>query len=266
MTLRYAIAAAGVLLLLGGPAAAQDRPDPGAVRGSLSLGVGVLPDYEGSDDYRVLPLPSVRLHWRGFGLFTRGAGLYLDALPQGEFLAGPVVNYRFGRDDPDDHQVDALPDIDGAFEAGVFFGLSLSSGDDPRERLVPMITFLHDVSGEHEGYLVTGSLSNSFALMRPLTLDLGASITYASEDYQETYFGIDAAGAARSGLSAYDPGAGFQDVSLRATLDWSLSRAWSIGPTLIYKRLLHESADSPIVEDAGSANQFIGLVATTWRF
>lgn len=276
--IRQTILAATTTLALGAPAALAASGDavgdaPGGVarddrgwRGSLTLGVGLEPDYEGADEYEVIPVPMSRLEWGGFGFYSRGTQALFDVLPQDRLIGGPVFNYRFGRDDVEDAQVDALPDIDDAVELGLFFGAKLPTGDDPRELFVPTVTFLHDVSGSHDGWLATGDVSNTFVLLRPLALELGGSVTYASEDYQQTYFGIGPSGAATSGLAEYSPGGGFRDVSLRATLDLYLSETWSLGPTLVYKRLLGDAADSPVVEDAGSANQFIGFVSTTWRF
>jgi outer membrane protein len=224
------------------------------------------PDYEGSDTYQVLPAPGFRVNWRGYGVFSQGPALYLDLLPQTELLGGPLLGYRFGRDDVEDARVDALPEVDGALELGAFFGFSLPMGEDPRERFSAVLSYSQDVSGAHEGFLITGALSSGFVLTRPLALNLGTSLTYASENYQDTYFGVSAAGAAASGLDAYDPAGGFKDASLRASLSYSLSPSWSLGPTLIYKRLLGDAADSPLVEEAGSANQFIGFLSTSWRF
>ncbi|MEX2629247.1 MAG: MipA/OmpV family protein [Tistlia sp.] len=249
----------------GGTAAGGHGENQGW-RGSLTLGVGLQPDYEGSDDYEVIPVAMSRLEWRGFGFYSYGSRAQLDLLPDDRLMAGPVFNYRFGRDEVDDGRVDALPDVDDAVELGLFFGARLPIGDDPRELVVPSVSFLHDVSGAHGGWLATGDVSATFVLLRPLALTLGGSTTWASEDYQQTYFGIGAGGAASSGLAQHDAGAGFRDASLRATLDLYLSETWSLGPTLIYKRLLGDAADGPVVEEAGSADQFIGFVSTTWRF
>ncbi|MEX2629246.1 MAG: MipA/OmpV family protein [Tistlia sp.] len=259
--------ASGLLALAAAPAAAQEAErDPDAVTGSLTLGVGAGPDYEGSNDYQVLPAPGFRVNWRGYGAFSQGPALYLDLLPQAELLGGPLVGYRFGRDDVDDGRVDALPDVDGAIELGAFLGFSLPLGEDPRERFSAILSYSRDISGAHDGFLISGSLSSGFVLARPLGLTLGTSLTYASENYQDTYFGVSSAGAAASGLRAYDPSGGLKDASLRASLSYSLSPSWSLGPTVIYKRLLEDAADSPLVEEAGSADQFIGSLSTTWRF
>lgn len=265
-------AAAGALALawcLSGAAAAQDEKaafDREGWRGALTLGVGLRPDYEGSDDYEVIPVPMSRVEWRGFGFYTYGTRAMLDVLPQHALMGGPMLHYRFGRDDVEDSRVDALPDVDDAVEAGAFFGIRIPTGEDPRELLVPTVTFLQDLSGGHSGWLAAGHVTNTFVLLKPLALELGGTVTYASEDYEQAYFGIDPAGAAASGLDAYEPGGGFKDVRLHAALEFYLSRSWSLGTTLVYKRLVGEAADSPIVEDAGTANQFTGFVTATWRF
>ncbi|SMF53783.1 Outer membrane scaffolding protein for murein synthesis, MipA/OmpV family [Tistlia consotensis] len=267
-TLAAAVLGSG--LLLGGLSARaadwEGERDPHALHGSLSLGGGLAPDYEGSNHYQAVPAPAARLTWRGFGLSTRGTSVQLDLLPPSDVFGGPLFNYRFGRSSVADSRVDRLPGIDGAFEAGAFFGVKLSTGEDPRENFVPMVEFLHDVSGTHDGWLATGRISQTFVPWRPLSVRVGVSTTYASETYEQTYFGVSQAGAAASGLAPYSPGGGFKDVSVSAGFDFSLSKSWSVGPTLVYKRLLGDAADSPIVRDAGSADQFVGFLGTTWRF
>ncbi len=259
---------AAVMAAAATPAVADDSgvAEREGWRGSLTLGVGARPDYEGSDAYEAVPVPMARLEWRGFGFYAQGTRALFDVTPQRQLLAGPLLNYRFARDDVSDPRVDALPEVDGALEAGVFLGARLPTGDDPRQLLIPMVTFQHDVSGAHDGWLATARVSNTFVLLRPLALELAGSLSYASEDYQQSYFGIGPAGAAASGLAPYSPGAGFKDVSLQATLDLYVSETWSFGPTVIYSRLLGDAADSPLVEEAGSANQFTGFLSATWRF
>ena len=70
----FATAAA---LLAAAPALAQSpTPTPQELesRNSVTagLGVGFVPDYEGSDDYRIIPAGGIRGQYNGFTFSTRG--------------------------------------------------------------------------------------------------------------------------------------------------------------------------------------------------
>ena len=75
---------------LSSPALAQ--PTPGGTqlpspadiskRDTVTVGVGaaVIPDYEGSNDYRVIPAGAIRGQVSGISFTTRGAYLYVDVV------------------------------------------------------------------------------------------------------------------------------------------------------------------------------------------
>jgi outer membrane protein len=92
------------------------------------------------------------------------------------------------------------------------------------------------------------------------------SLTVASDDYMETYFGVDAADSARSGLSTFDADSGVKDWSLALGATYDVNDSWSLGIFGLYKLLLDDASDSPVVDDAGEENQFIGGIFTTYTF
>src|SRR5919112_6239768 len=56
-----------------------------AKRDMVTVGVGaaIVPDYEGSDDYRIIPAGAIRGKYHGISFSTRGLYLYVDVVPQG---------------------------------------------------------------------------------------------------------------------------------------------------------------------------------------
>ncbi len=81
-----------------------------------------------------------------------------------------------------------------------------------------------------------------------------------------TYFDVSAADAAASGLSTFSAESGLKDVGVGLMGIVHLSLNWHVGGAPFYKRLLGDAADSPVVDDAGDANQiFAGLsLLYTW--
>ncbi len=124
MTFLRRRAAASLLAFLPSGILAQDVPD------SLSFGAAMVPDYDGSADYVLRPAATGRLTYgtTTIELLGTGARIGLRAdLVNGYVAAGPVLNYRFGRnDDVENVSVAALPEIEGAAELGLFFSYPIT--------------------------------------------------------------------------------------------------------------------------------------------
>ncbi len=255
------MAFAAVLAIAGGGgAAAQDA------EWKVSLGAGTLfkPDYEGSDEYEADPLPDISVSYRDI-VFLRGTTLSanlltFDALrPEGVIQVGPMVRYRFGRDQDDNDALRGLGDVDGSVEAGVF----------ARFRVGPWSTGLNlvqDIAGGHEGMLGEAFVAHDVPLSDRLRANLRGSVSWADDDYMQSYFGISSAQAARSGRAPFDADSGFKDIGLTLGLEYELSADWGVGGRIGYSRLLNDAADSPLVDGDGSANQFTAGVSLSYRF
>ena len=82
----------------------------------------------------------------------------------------------------------------------------------------------------------------------------------------ESYFGVSSAQSEKSGLSPFDAGGGFKNVGITLGLDYVFTDSIGIGGRAQYKRLVGDAADSPIVDDKGSADQFFSGLFLTYRF
>jgi outer membrane protein len=270
----FAVALTVAAILAGLSQAARAQTSGGfvielpEVRNYVAAAVGVVPDYMGSDDNTVGIAPAGLIKFGKTERFVRliVTELSVNVLNSRNWQFGPVLNYRFGRDDVDENAVDRMRDIDGTVEGGVFGGWTWIGDDDPRHRFATSVQFTHDLKGEHEGYLVALGARYFKPVARPLTLSIGATVTYGSGDYMETYFGVDANNAARSGLSQFSADSGIRDVRIPIMAIYSLSPSWHVAGGLVYSRLVGDAADSPIVDGRGSANQlYAGLgVAYAW--
>jgi outer membrane protein len=67
-------------------------------------------------------------------------------------------------------------------------------------------------------------------------------------------------------MRRYQPEGGFKDVGLTLDLDYSLTQNWGLTGRLGYKRILGDAADSPLVENRGSADQFTSGLFLSYRF
>ncbi len=256
------------LAALGGTAMAQ--------RGALEIhnapnyaaaAIAIVPDYVGSDDTTVAAAPAGRLTFGKNQEIKLVATTLSSNLLGHEFLRlGPTINYRFGRKSVDDELVDLMNDIDGTFEVGATVGLDFRNDTNPRFRFGVFLEFLQDVGDGHGGAVITGTLQYWKPIGRVWDFGVRAGLTYGSDDYMNTYFGVGAADSARSGLPRFSAGDGLRDVTVTPALIFHLSEKWHVGGFARYQRILSDAADSPVVDQRGSPDQFwIGLgAAFSW--
>jgi outer membrane protein len=79
-------------------------------------------------------------------------------------------------------------------------------------------------------------------------------------------FGVTAAGTASSGLSTYNPDAGFKDVAIGPSLTFKLSQRWSVTGSAKYAHMIGDADDSSPVTDQGSESQFLGEAMVNLHF
>jgi outer membrane protein len=95
---------------------------------------------------------------------------------------------------------------------------------------------------------------------------LGPRVSLSDRRYQEAWFGVNPAAAARTGLAAYSPGSGVHAVGASATALYQFDRHWGVYGYAKYDRLVGNAARSPIVRELGSRNQLSGGAALTFTF
>lgn len=241
------------------PAAAQTEHGLANSTVIIDLGVAgaVAPAYEGAKVYKLQPGPAISLTWGETLKVSNGtAQVALIQLPW--LKAGPLAAYRPGRKEDDSHRLKGLGDIDDAFDLGAFARFEFGGWSTE-------ISARQDVSGDG-GALVDIGAGYALPVSESITLSAGVDATWASDDYMASNFGITRRQAARSRYDQYKAEAGFKDVGVSLGARYALTERWAVTAGANYSRLLGDAADSPIVKDGGSANQFVGFLAVTYRF
>ncbi len=243
---------------------AQDIPVPANAGVDNLVGgvVAIVPDYEGSDDYTFALAPLAKFKYdknRHFMLLANK--LYWNMLNGTEWELGLKGVYRLGRDDDvDDSAVKLMSEIDDSFELGAFVGWNKTFDNNPRHRFSATLGITQDVSDGHDGYVVEASAVYWRPVARPFDLGFRGGVSYASDDYMSTYFGVSPADAVVSHLSPFSAGSGMKDVSLSLMGVFHFSKKWHLGGGLSYKKLLNDASDSPVVDTRGSDDQItVGL-------
>lgn len=269
-------------LLAATPVAAQTAdvtplPDPNDQSDTFSLAGGAawIPDYEGSDDYRFIPAALIRGRVGGIRFFSRATYLYVDLVKarsgKVDFDLGPIGGVRMNRTgEVDDEQVDRLPELDTAIELGGFAGVTFHGLTNPYDSLGLRVDVVKDVAGAHEGTVITPTLDFGTPLSRKMYVGATLSADFASGNFADYYYSIDPDDAADSGLSPFDADSGMKNWRLGLlgiyALSDDLTKGWSLWATGSYGRLTGDFKRSPIVDDRGSAGQWLGAagIAYTW--
>ena len=220
---------------------------------SIGVAAGVAPDYEGSNDYEFGFGPNISATWRNT-IFYKGKSLGVNIIRQKNLKAGLIAARAAKRKEDDNDKLEGLGDVDGGIEVGGFVSYRNKPWRFNAEAR-------QEVDSGHEGALLELSAGTYLPLVTPLVfVELGT--TFASDDYMESFFGVDSQQSANSGLKKYNADAGIKDVNLSISAGYPLSDRWRVAVMVEYKRLLGDAADSPIVDDK---NQFVAGLGLTYR-
>jgi outer membrane scaffolding protein for murein synthesis (MipA/OmpV family) len=227
---------------------------------SVGGGIGFAPDYEGSKDYKAVPVPVADVKF-GNKMFIKLFGLNFRAnlVPGGMWQLGPVVNYRGERKDVENNAVDDMKNVDGTSELGIFGGFAYN-------KWFVSLEFLSDMDNVHDGWYSKLKGGYNWVLNKNWALSIGASATYADDDYMQTYFGVSASDSRRSGLDRYDAEAGIKDVGINLGLNWVITQNWSTRGVVSYTQLVGDADDDSPVVDEGDEGQLFGAVMAVYSF
>lgn len=243
---------------------------------TIAVGGAWLPDYVGSDDYRIIPAVAIRGKVNGFSFTTRGAYLYFDAIPHRgaspiELNVGPMAGVRLNRTGHvDDDIVNLLPDRNTAIELGGFAGVSFHRLTNPYDTLALRLDVLHDVANAHESTTFSPNLDFSTPLSRTTYVSANLGAEFVSNRFADYYYSISPADSLASGLSVFNADGGMKDWKLSLLLNQSITgdllHGFSVFGTGQYSRLVGDFKRSPIVAQRGSASQWLGAAGVTYTW
>ena len=214
---------------------------------TLGLGAMVRPTYEGSDSYTVTPIPYINSTYND--MLQIGPDSVSVYTRQDNLKLGIGGIYHGGREDSDDGGIfsngddylQGMGDIDSAFGAKAYTSYSLGS-------IALDAAATKYFGDDNDGILLEAGISSPYKVSEQLSLTPNASVTWANEDYMQTWFGVSPAQSAASGFSAYNAGAGIKNVDVGVRADYAFDANWFISGNAKVKFLTGDAADSPITE------------------
>jgi MipA family protein len=118
----------------------------------------------------------------------------------------------------------------------------------------------------HSGVVADLSADAFYDLRPDVRISGGPRASFASAPYFKSYFGVNAAQSAASGLGVYAPNSGIRAIGLGGAVTWKTTEKLTTSLFGDYSRLVGSAADSTLVKQRGSENQFTIGVSATYRF
>lgn len=255
-------------------------------------GAGLEPLYEGSNEYRIFPLPIISYDSGQPGPrrfeFRSVDDIRFYALRFNSFSVGPIAGYRFGRDENDSARLRGLGDIDSGLVLGSFasyefyntgeviwgadIGIStqVTGNAFDRDRFAGValpVNVRNGLSDGSYGYEIDFGVSGEHTVDDRLNVATRIGVIYASDDYMQTHFGVGTAQAVSAAalgnpIGPLDADAGIKNVYLNVNATYELTDNIQLRAGVGYSRLLNDAADSPITENE---TQFSGTIGAAYR-
>jgi len=230
---------------------------------SLTLGAAglLMPEYEGDDTYRFVMQPLVSFGRQGTErrFTSRNDNISIGLLDTGTFRAGPTGKLVFGRDGDDSADIAGLDPIRFGVELGGFAEFYPTDWMRLRGEVRRGIR-------AHDG-VVADLAADAFMDLTPtVQVSAGPRLSYANDNYFDAYYGVSGAESIASGLAPYNPGSGVRSIGLGGAIKWDVTDAMQTSVFAEYSRLTGPAADSSLVRERGSKNQFTFGLSATYRF
>lgn len=221
---------------------------------SLGGGVGIRPEYDGSDKVRASFMPFVQVTYRNW-LFINPAGLVVTAYQNDALRLGVTLQLAPGRKESQSADLTGLGDIGIGVRPGAFASYLLGP-----------LRFNASVSkdiGSTKGLLAQGGVGLFYPVAPHVRLVADTSVSWANEAYEQALFGITQTQSLASGLPVYTPSGGIQRADLRVGAIWDFSTHWSARLSGGEGILLGNAGDSPITKQKSQPMLSVG---TSYRF
>lgn len=243
---------------------APGRP-PAPSGWQYDLGVGLIanPEFQGSDDYRMLPVPYFDVRYvdeKGTKTFInvpQGFGRYFvrERLNNGNrFALSAAIAPGFQNRDAED--ITGLETFGIGIEARI--GAEYESGPWSVQAGLAQA-----VASGHEGMYGNLSANYRFILGRGAFAGIGPSLRFGNSNYMSALYGITPSESFASGLAVSDASAGLESVALQGLLSFPVGSKWRFTGVARAGRLVGDAGDSSLTLER---SQFFLVTALTRRF
>lgn len=262
----------GAFLVAPTATLAQSTDDDSGLNFSLSAGVISTPNFLGDDEQQIIGFPNLTVSY-GDRFTASIDGVRYTVFSQNGLSLGVVGAYHFGRgENPDDEplvidggetsDLVGLGDIDGTIELGGYIEYEY-------QRFSTRMEVRQGVDGGHDGIYgeveakYNGSIDD---FGTPVFISVGPSVAFGDEAYNSTFFDVNAAQSAASGISQYDADGGLISIGLHAAAAMPLTDSTTLVGFANYDQLAGDVGDSTIVDERGSKDQVTAGLLVNYTF
>jgi len=244
---------------------------------STSVGAGAIwgPAFSGSSDYQMMLVPDIRVAYGDTFFASVGQGIGYNFEVNSEWVVGPLIKFDFGRDADGESTfrvaggtskaLIGFEDIDSTVLAGGFARYD-------RDMWSAKVELLKGMNG-HEGMIADLSIDYKARFGGseaqpgpPVFIATGPRLRWANDDYTNTYYGITAADSLGSGLPTYTAGGGIASIGWGASIVMPINQKLALIGFAGYDKLMGDAADSPLIVQRGSENQFSTGAFFSYKF
>jgi len=222
------------------------QPDLPKWRVILGTAAEVQPVYDGSRAYRVQGGPVINIHYRDIAYASTGEGIGFNFLRGDHYQVGVGVTYDFGRHEEDDFaNLHGMGDISAA-PVGKLYASWVLSRKFPLILRVDARQFMGGAEGavgDAAVYLPLPGSSKTFVMFA------GASITFATDHYLQTLYGVTPAQSRASGHPVYEiPHSGTSAAGVGFSATKFITDHWLLNVDAALSQIRGSPAHSPLVE------------------
>ncbi|MDZ7862233.1 MipA/OmpV family protein [Acidovorax sp.] len=219
---------------------------PGVDGGTVGLAAASTPKYLGSDERSTQLFPSISYQWANgwFAGLDNGIGYNFSRNPALHY--GLRLTADLGRQSGDLVALRGMGDVDAKPELGGFVTYAPAEG-------LALTGSVRWGSGQNSnGAVVDLGAGYSVALARQWRLGTQLSATLADSQHMQSYFGVDALQAARSGYAVYTPDAGLRDARLGLSLTYVINPRIFVTAVVSGSALGEAAKNSPVARSSNA--------------
>ncbi len=231
-----------VSIMVFGIAPAVSHAEEKSMFDGLTLGLGVNYSDEGYVEYDSEFLPMPLISYESKYVSIDGTSIAGNIVNNKKHLLSAIVSYDEMSFDPDNARgvYKYLGERKGSILAGGAYTFTWSE-------MIPIsIEVQTDIANRHNGTKAEAAISAPVSVGKILVIPT-TGVEWRSDKYNQYYYGVSSAEAAKTGLAAYHPEQSIQPFIDVACI-YSFTENWAIMANLLTKYNVDEIYDSPMVD------------------
>lgn len=221
------------------------RPELPDWQARLGIGMTFEPRYDGSDRYHTLAGPSIDVRYKDLAFLSTGEGIGVNVLRGPNWRMSVAAVYDLGRRGHDDpSRLNGLGNINPSP------GMKIAA-DYVVSKEFPLVfraAATRSFGGSNGWVLDLGTYMPLPGSTEKFYWFAGPSVSFADSNYMNSWFGVNAEQAARSGYPRYNASAGLKSAGFGITMVYFVNKHWFVSADGALKRLLGSAAGSPITQ------------------